>query len=395
MPQLLKKHSLVLLALALTLMVIGTSAFWLTNKPKPTRKPAQDPAPLVETISLELTEHPITITAFGNVMAAQSVNLNARVDGMVIDVTDNFIDGGLLKQGEKIVQLDPVDYELRVRERQSDLAKAEFDLKLEQGQQAIARQEFELLGQNLDDQARELVLRRPHLRSARARVDAARAALEQARLNLERTQPFAPFNAIILQRNANVGSWVSTFSTGTPLVKLAGTDYFWIDVSVPMNQVRWLTIPGINTDQPQGSEVKVRYEQAWLDKQFRQGYVKRLKAEVDPSGRMAKLIVQVDDPLALEPDNQGQPVLTLGTLVKVELTGQTLTEIYRLPESALHDGRHVWLMTDDSTLDIRAIKPVWTENGMLFIAKGDLPQNARVITSRLAAPVQGMTLRVQ
>ena len=373
------------------LVTVSLSYYWLSNKPRAKRKPAHIAAPLVETITPEVSDHQTSLFAMGNVIASQSVNLNARVSGMVISVSENFIEGGFLKKGEPIVEIDPIDFQLAVRQRKSELIKAEFDLKMEMGQQAIARREFELLGSELGPQAKELVLRKPHLSTAKAALDAAKAALEQAELDLSRTQPIAPFNAIVTDRNANIGSWISTFSTGTPLVKLVATDTFWVDVSLPLDKLRWIAIPGISSDQ--GSPVKITYEQAWGPVAYRSGKVKRLKAEVEAEGRMAKLIVEVDDPLSQKAANANKPPLMLGTLVRVEIAGKKLSNVISLPDSMLHDGNTLWLMTEQETLDFIEVEPVWNEQRRVYLSADQLPENARIITTDLATPVKGMRIR--
>jgi multidrug resistance efflux pump len=63
---------------------------------------------------------------------------------MVISVSPNFIPGGFLKKGEQIVQLDPTDYQLIIKDKENALAKAKFDLTLELGRQAIAKREYKL-----------------------------------------------------------------------------------------------------------------------------------------------------------------------------------------------------------------------------------------------------------
>lgn len=391
MVKIVKKLRPFIAPLLIVLIAGGLSYYWLSHKPRATRQPTQAPPPLVEVIEPKAGNHRTAVFAMGNVIASQSVNLNARVSGMVISVSENFIEGGLLKKGEQIVQIDPTDFKLAVRQRKSDLAKADFNLKMEMGQQAIARREFELLGDELGPQAQELVLRKPHLSAAQAELDAAKAALEQAELDLSRTKPVAPFNAIVTARNANIGSWISTFSTGTPLVRLVATDTFWIDVSLPMDKIRWIAIPGINAEQ--GSPVKITYEQAWGSDAFRTGKVKRLKAEVEAEGRMAKLIVEVEDPLSQKSANKNAPPLMLGTLVRVEIAGKTLDNVIALPEATLHDGNTLWLMTDNQTLDIIEVEPVWSEQRQIFLSAGQLPENAKVITSDLATPVKGMRIR--
>ncbi len=381
----------IIIALIIIGVSVSLSAYWLMNQPRAPRISVPTAIPQVTTIPVKIIDHAMTIYAMGNVIPSQSVNLTSRISGMVTELGENFIEGGLLKKGEKIVQLDPTDFRLIIDQKKSDLAQAEFNLKLEQGQQAIARREFELLGSNLSEQEMELVLRKPHLKAAASKVGAAKASLRQAELDLKRTLTVAPFDAIILQRNANIGSWISTFSTGTPLAKLAGTQSFWVDASVPMDKLKWISIPGISVDA--ASEVKISYESAWGKSIFRKGRVKRLKAEVEPSGRMAKLIIEVPDPLSQLAENKKAPPLVLGTFVRAAITGNTLRDVIALPESTLHDGRYLWLVDDRNILIIKDIKPVWAEQGMIYLPKDQLPEKVQVITSDLSTPVSGMKIR--
>ena len=379
-----------IIALIIICAAVSLSAYWLSNRPRAPRADVKVVIPQVTTLAIKVIDHPTTIYAMGNVIPSQSVNLTSRISGMVTELGENFIEGGLLKKGEKIVQLDPTDFKLVIQQKQSDLAQAEFNLKLEQGQQAIAKREFELLGGNLSDQELELVLRKPHLKAAANKVQAAKARLKQAELDLKRTLTVSPFEAIILQRNANIGSWISTFSTGTPLAKLVGTHSFWIDTSLPMDKLKWLSIPGIS-DEP-ASDVKISYESAWGKGIYRTATVKRLKAEVEASGRMAKLIIEVKDPLSQQKTNKNAPPMILGTFVRVAITGRMLHDVIALPESTLHDGRYLWLVDKQQVLIVKEVDPVWAEQGMIYLPKQQLPENIQVISSNLSTPVNGMQI---
>ncbi len=378
--------SLVLIVLSLVL-----SSYWLTYQPRAERTAPKKLAPLVEVIAPEIVDHPTTISTMGNVIAAQSVNLTPRISGMVQWISPDFIEGGLLKKDEILVELDPTDYKLAIVQSQNDLAKAKFNLKLEQGQQVIVRREYQLLGSELNGQEQELVLRKPHLNAAKAALAAAEANLRQAQLNLERTRPVATFNSIIVSRNANIGAWMSAFSTGTPLAKLVGIDNFWINVSIPVDKLSWIKIPGINSQT--GSLAKINYEAAWGKDVYRVGTVKRLQAELEPEGRMAKLIVEVDDPLCQKTENKHLPPLMLGTYVRVEIEGLTLKNVIKLPETVLHDDRQLWLLNDNRTLAIQPVAPRWTEQGYVYLDKNQLPDHSRIVTSELSAPFPGMPLR--
>lgn len=392
MTEFLRKNRFTLIIALMIIAVAGSiSAYWLLNQPRAPRVDRKVVVPQVMTLSVNVIDHPTTIYAMGNVIPSQSVNLTSRISGMVIELGDNFIEGGLLKKGEKIVQLDPTDFRLVIQQKRSDLAQAEFNLKLEQGQQAIAKREFAMLGGNLTEQEKELVLRKPHLKAAANKVLAAKAVLQQAQLDLKRTLTVSPFDAIILQRNANVGSWISTFSTGTPLAKLVGIDSFWVDTSLAMDKLKWLSIPGI--DNEPASKVKISYDSAWGKGVYRTGTVKRLKAEVEASGRMAKLIIEVKDPLSQLADNKNAPPMVLGTFVRVAIAGRTLHDVFALPESALHDGRFVWLADQNQNLIVKEVQPIWAEQDKIFIKKQQLPDNVELIISNLSTPVNGMKIR--
>ncbi len=369
------------------------SYYWLSHKPKAERHAIEKIIPLVTVISPKVQNYQTKITATGTVTPSQLVNLTSRINGLIIAVSPHFFPGDFFKKGEQIVQLDPTDYKLTVTQKENQLAKAQFDFAIEQGRQAIAQREFALLNTHLDPQGKKLVLRKPHLALAKSAIAAAEAALKQARLNLQRTKTTAPFNAIVLATNAHIGSWVSTFSTGTPLVKLAGTDSFWVQVSLPVDKITKINIPLINSST--GSKVKISYEAAWGKGVYRTGTVKRLKAELETSGRMAQLLVEVPDPFSQKPENAKVPPLILGSFVRVEIAGHLLKNVLAIPQSAIYEGQKIWILSKNNTLEIQTIHPIWQEQDQVFIKAGDLPPETNIINSHLNTPVQGMPLRLK
>ncbi len=380
-----------MLALLILCIGFGLSYYWLSHKPKAKAAAPQKSIPLIEYIQPKVIDYPTTIQAMGTITPAQLVNLTSRINGLVVAVNPNFIPGGFLKKDEQIVQLDPTDYELTIAQKENELAQAQFELTLEKGRQAIAQREFKLLSSQLNAQSMELVLRKPHLALVKSKVKAAEAALTQARLNLQRTKTKSPFNAIILATNAHIGSWVSTFSTGTPLVKLAGTDYFWIKATLPIKQLKYINIPDINSTT--GATVKVSHTAAWGEQVYRMGRVIRLQAELENTGRMAQIIIEVQDPLSQKPANKNAPPLILGAFVHLDITGRMLKNVISLPESLLHNGQQLWLLTAENTLNKYPVSPVWKEHGQIFIERNALPEHLRIISSPLSTPVQGMQLR--
>ncbi|MDT8406082.1 MAG: efflux RND transporter periplasmic adaptor subunit [Methylococcales bacterium] len=382
--------SLVWFALIL-LLSTALSVYWLNHQPRAARGPVEPKIALVTTLMPEPMAFVPHIQSFGPVIPAHSVELNARVEGIVLATGANYIEGGRVKRGEELIRLDPTDYQLRLQQAENDRVKAQFNLKLELGQQAVAKLDYKMLGDNLDELGTQLVLRKPHLEASKSALSAAEALLSQARINLQRTRISAPFDAVVTERNAQVGSRVTTASAGTPLARLVATDRFWIDVSLPVDKLRWLDIPDFNS--AKGSSVKIYFDNGWGKDRYREGVIKRLKAAVEPESRMAKLIVEVEDPLALQPENRDWPKMMLNTLVRVEIQGKPLTNVVKLPENVVHEGDKLWLMNHQGTLDIAAIAPLWHERGQVFIDAEQLPAGAQVVANNLPAPVPGMRLR--
>lgn len=317
-----------------------------------------------------------------------------------------------------------------IHQRQADLAKAQANLKLEMGQQAVALREYELLGKKLSGPDLELVLRVPQLRTAQATVDAAKAALESARaarelaeaakagaqamkeaadaaataaeaakaaaeaqlegakLDRARTELRAPFNAVVMSENVDPGAVVSPQTT---IATLAGTDEFWVEASVPVDQLRWIRIPRSAAEA--GSRARVHDQAAWGKGVWREGRVVRLLSALEPEGRMARLLVVVKDPLGTEQPSARPPMLLLGSYVRLEIEGTELPGVVPLRREHLHDGDRVWVMNDGGKLEIRRVKVAFRGRERVLVSEGLEPEE-RIVTTPLAAAVEGMPLRV-
>jgi RND family efflux transporter MFP subunit len=293
--------------------------------------------------------------------------------------------------GDEVLRIDPVDYELAVRQKQSKVANSVYGMKLEQGYQDVAKREWELLGGKEDAKASdvELALRKPHLRKARADLGAAEAELAQARLNLARTRIHAPFNAVVRSRNVAIGSQVSTQDT---VGELVGTDAYWIQASVPVDRLSWIAVPRRSGEA--GAVVSIRYGGGrWT----RDGQVIKLLSDLEPGGRMARILIEVDDPLDLAanaPSTQThRPPLLIGEYVLMDIQGPEVADVFRIPRTALRDDDHVWIAGPGGTLSIRKVSPVWRGSETVLVADG-LAEGDRLVVSELPAPVEGMPVRV-
>jgi RND family efflux transporter MFP subunit len=380
-----------MLAVVLPVLVLagGGVAAWLLVKTAPKSAPQPPPrlARLVETRPVEFTPQPTILHVQGTVQPAREVTVYPRVAGEVIEISPALIPGGRFEAGAMLVKIDPVDFELAVRQRETDLARAKAALALEMGQQSVAQREYELLGETIPEENRDLVLRQPQLAQAQATVAATEAALDQAKLNLERSTIRAPFNATLRTRNVNVGMQVNI---NTALATLTGSDEYWIELTVPVDQLRWVRVPDVAD--PSGSKVRLTSVSSGNGAGTRIGEVLRLLPDLEPNGRLARVLVSVHDPRSLLPENTGKPPLILGDYVRAEIEGVGLASAAALERRVFRDGDVVWVMNAQKQLEIRPVTVGFRTVETMLVTAG-LEPGEQIIVTDLPAAVPGMALR--
>ncbi|MGA3327401.1 MAG: efflux RND transporter periplasmic adaptor subunit [Terriglobia bacterium] len=229
----------------------------------------------------------------GNIEAHESL-VSFKVTGRIIDLP---VDEGMtLKSGDLLARLDNDDYRqqvavdesaIGVRNRQltlglagsrkqdieaAKLAMDDAQADLEQKKKDYARyqalyEKDEIPGQTRDLAAtnvtraqdtyeraqqiyNELVegTRKEELAVDRANVHQADQNLDLSRIRLSYTVLRAPFNGVVLVRQAELGEVVSP---GTPIVTLADLDHLWVRVYVPetdLGKVQWGQAVDVRTD---------------------------------------------------------------------------------------------------------------------------------------------------
>lgn len=377
--------------LPIAALVGGVAITVYLMKTAPVAKPRQKPptATLVEVQHAKVGRQRTVIEAMGEIIPAREIELKPRVSGEVMELSAEFVPGGYFLTGQTMLRIDPEDYVLVIQQLESEAAKAESDLAMEMGNQRIAEKEFAILNESVSPEERALILRRPQLEKMQAARAFAEARLAQARLDLARTEIRAPFNSVINSRNVDTGARVTE---STVLAQLVGTDAFWLRLTLPVEQLQWIQIPASNGDK--GSTVRI-YSQGSSSSpdSVRTGRVIRLEASLEEQGRMAQLLVQIDDPLCRKEENHTKPQLLLGSYVRAEIEGIGIMSGVGIDREHLHDGRNVWLMDDNGLLDIRTVTVRFRNREQVVVSEG-IADGERIVTSALASPIAGIPLRL-
>ncbi|HBE64196.1 MAG TPA: efflux transporter periplasmic adaptor subunit [Rhodopirellula baltica] len=374
------------------LAILGASAAAVVviNKTEPTAQQVnatRKSSALVDTITAERGTYSPQLVVLGTVEPAQDITLGPRISGQVVELSPEFIPGGMVSKGDLLLRIDPSDFENAVSISNSELLQKEALWEIEQARQRLAVKELEMLQDTIDDTNRGLVLREPQIASIKAEMAAAKASLERAQLDLDRTEVTAPFDAQILTQSVNIGSQVRP---GDELARLIGVDEYWIMAAVPIRTLRWIQFPKTSEDgtSTEGSKVILRNTDAWGPDAQREGRVARLIGTLDQQTRLARVLITVADPLGRESD---APPLILDTLIETQIEGKEINDVIRLPRDYVRDQDTVWVMKEEQ-LEIRETQVVFRDAEYAYIREG-IEEGEDIVTTTLATVADGVGLR--
>jgi len=380
---------------------VATAVVLYLTTPKTKKESPVRSSPIVATTTLTRTSEPVIIEAYGTVMPARELTVQAQVEGRIIHQNANLVLGGLIPAKSILLQIDPKDYQLAIKQQESLLEETRFDVEMEEGRRVIAEREWKLLEEEIatTEAGRKLALRQPHEKRAEARFQAADSRLQQARLDETRTTLTCPFNALVQAESIEKTQLVSS---QTKLATLVGTDQFWVQVSVPLGRLPRIVFP---RGDRKGSPVKVILDMGNGMSVVRKGRVLRLLGGLEPGGRMARVLVAVDNPLDLLPPTDaetaskapmamGPRCLLLGCYVKVEIDAGLQDNVYVVPRSAVREGDRLWLVGDEGRLVFRDVEILWRRRDEVLV-RCEIAADEQLVLSRLSAPLPGMKVRTQ
>ena len=187
------------------------------------RRPLRFP---VEAEPVETRDVEYRVVAVGSVEAFETVQVTARVQGVVEAV--RFAEGDRVQSAQTLIEIEPERFKLAVEAARATLEKAEAARA--EAEAGLSRRE----GANARNAgiipAEEIETWRTRVRTAGAELLQARTALEQAELNLRDAYVRAPVGGTIQTRSVQTGEYVQP---GTTLATLLRRDPLLLRFSVP------------------------------------------------------------------------------------------------------------------------------------------------------------------
>lgn len=366
--------------LIILIVAIVAAAIMISSRKPPESFPVETQAFLVEANAVNSQSVNFVVNSQGNVVPKNKTAFSAQVSGRVVSLADNFVVGGMFQQGDVLAVLEQADYITEVQLAEAELAQAIAALEEEVARGKVAEQEWRSVNSIAPP---ELGLRKPQLAKEQANVKAAEAKLERAKRNLARTEIRAPYNGIVVERNIDLGQFVSV---GASVAMLYSTDVAEVRLPITDNDLVYVDVNSSSAK----PTVSLRATVGGIT-QFWQGTLARTEGVLDASSRVVYAVVEV-----LNPYNQsatGQSPLRFGQFVQAEITASESHNLTVLPRSLLRFDNTILTVNGEREIAIKPVEVVRTTTEDVFISAG-LDANDLVISSPVPNPYNGMKVRL-
>ena len=378
----------VLLPVIILALLAGLAYLVVRNPPQAERNVAPAGAQLkVDVLELERRPYRVRLQSYGTVQPRTRSMLVAQVFGEITAINDSLRTGGFFEKGEVLLNIDPRDYLANVKIAEGSLLDARQALAQEQARAGQALEDWQRLGHR--GEAPALVLRKPQLAAAEARVASAQSSLDKARLELERTRIAAPYAGRVMAKLVDQGQVVNRNS---PLAEIYAVDYVEVRLPLRNRDLAFIDLPEDYRFQAgataEGARVTIRSElgggSSW------QGRVVRTEGAIDNNARQLHVVAQIDDPFGIHA--HGKTPLKIGQYVTAEVEGRLLPDALLIPGGAIYQGGYVYL-AQDGILQRREIDIAWQNRAESLVTDG-LDEGELLVLTPLGQVTSGVRVTV-
>lgn len=400
-------------------------------KPSPPIVEGYDKARAVDLFTLEKKELAPRVKGFGRVTPKHIWQAVAEVGGKVIYRHPQLETGRMLPEGTLVLEIDPLEYELKLAQAEASLNATQAQLtrldqqernfnsslKIEKQKLILADQEYQrkltlkkrnlVSSSELESQHQSLLVQTKlvedlqnsikllpddrKVTQAQQSVDIAQ--LEDARRRLKQTKVVLPFDARVSDINIEQDQVVALGSIMLIAHQLGTAE---IKAEISLQDMRTL-VSSIKRIPEEHSLPSFELLALQANVEFQVGTnrftwpakVTRVAETVNPNQATIGIYLEVEqDFRQLKPFSR--PPLTKGMFVSALIYGQSKPH-FTVPEKALH-GDKIYLMDQDSKLVIKPVTILFRNQDKVAI-QAEVAVGDKIVLNDLIPAIQGMSLK--
>ncbi|MBR9910131.1 MAG: efflux RND transporter periplasmic adaptor subunit [Gammaproteobacteria bacterium] len=334
----------------------------------------------VSVVPVQAASYRAEVTGYGEAKAEYQLALSTEISGRVESLSPQFVSGQQLRQGDVLAALDQTDYRQALASAQAAVAEAQLALLEEQRQGEQARAEWQQSGLSGAPDS-PLVLREPQLQAAEANLVKAREQLAAAQRDLDNTVLRAPFDALVVSRDIQPGSYLQA---GTQVAMLYSSQR--LEIEIPLSASQWQNLPAPASLDAEPWPVLLQSaesQQQWP------AYVTRVSQHLASDSRQRSLVVTVDTPLALPTP------LYPGTFTSARISGREVDDVWKIPASAITQSGYFWLVDEQQQLQTRPATVVFAKGNDSYVRPPAGLSSGQVVVRPLNTYLAGMRVNAR
>ena len=344
------------LSLPAGILVVTFGIIFVLMATRPELEPVEAPERVWNVNVIEARKDTIrpTLNLFGEVVAGRRSELRPSVSGVMVEIGENFHDGGVVTKGELLVQIDPFDYETDLAEQRSMLKESR--VRLEMLRRDLERAEELYAAKNVSEQFLDTAML--DVEQQEAITEQKQIGVRRAERDLEEARLVAPFDGVVNNVNAALGKQFSGFGAD-PVGELIDTSRVEVRFSLTNEQYGRL----LQQDEAIiGRPVQVVWEVGAQPLEFT-AEVQRVGAEIKSTTGSVDLFAVIDT-------GGMQSMLRPGAFVSIEMPAEKFTEAFRTPDTSLY-GEDLIFVVRDERLVARNIDIVGYSGSDIIFRSGD------------------------
>ncbi|MEX0723896.1 MAG: efflux RND transporter periplasmic adaptor subunit [Gracilimonas sp.] len=305
----------------------------------------------VQTQEVKIRDFSRSFRATGTLVARQRAMLRTIVGGLISDVPVDV--GDRVEEGDLLMQIREIDYELVLEQTEADLARANAQLEQAEREQERTQRLYEN-GTASEQDLDQAMTAYNEAQAARLQAVAGRNTAQQ---NLEDASIRAPYNGVITEREFEPREFASS---GEAAIEILNLELLEAELEIPEKYL------GLVED---SSQVLVEFESGF---EPRTGTIVAISPKVGEETRSFRIRVQVrNDDLELP---SGQFISTIMEL-------RNVTDQIAIPQNALvrRDGQSFVWVYNEGIAERRPIREGIQEEQWVLIQNG-VRQGEKVIT---------------
>ena len=382
-PHVMEKIKRYLGPAAVVMAGIALAALIIATGPEVDTESRPEEIPAVRTMQALAQAVRMTVTTYGTVVPKTESNLVAEVSGRVVAVAPSMVSGGFFAEGDVLVEIERIDYEVALEQSRANLASAQSELA--NAEKAYERQQELRVRQSVSESQRDDAFNRRAV--ARASLREAAARMARAERDLERTRLTAPYDGRVRTERIDAGQFINR---GESIATLYSIDFAEVRLPVRDEDLAFLplSLERVTTTEGAMPKVVLRAPFAGVERSW-PARVVRTEGELDAKTRMINLIAQVATPYEQPGDT---PPLTVGLFVEAEIIGRTFKDVVAVPRSALQAGGLLYVVAVDGRLEFRDVELLRVTGETAYL-RGGVAAGETICLSVLNQAIEGQRVR--